>query len=247
MFLRSATAVTSGSSSRILVVLRWPWGLLRVSWRYLWRTTPVHRSEQPGGPEDLPPMLPADVLDDEVQTPADGVGPLLRRRYTVRAAGARATPEEILRMLRAEPNWGTPGDMAVFVKMCGEPGRMLAGDEYVVRMPGPWNGPVRVVDSSPTSFRLVTLRGHLEAGQIEFRAAAETDGVCFEIESWARPGDRLSNLLYNRLPLAKEIQLNLWLETCLQVVARSGGRLRGGVQVHTRRVDDPVPDRRGVS
>ena len=33
----------------------------------------------------------------------------------------------------------------------------------MVRMPGPWDGPVRVVDRSPTWFRFATLRGHLEA------------------------------------------------------------------------------------
>ena len=51
---------------------------------------------------------------------------------------------------------------------------MEVGDEYVVRMPGPWDGPVRVVEVTPTSFRLATLDGHLEAGQIEFRARRGT-------------------------------------------------------------------------
>ena len=50
----------------------------------------------------------------------------------------------------------------------------------------------------------------------------------FEIESWARSGDRVSHLLYNKLLLAKEIQLNLWTETCLGVARNSGGRLQGG-------------------
>ena len=64
----------------------------------------------------------------------------------------------------------------------------------------------------------------------------------FEIESWARPGDRVSHLLYNKLLLAKEIQLNLWTETCLGVVRNSGGRLVKEVRVHTWRVDDPARD-----
>ena len=50
----------------------------------------------------------------------------------------------------------------------------------------------------------------------------------------------MSHLLYNKLLLAKEIQLNLWAETCLGVARNSGGTLRGGVRVHTRRVDDPL-------
>ena len=115
--------------------------------------------------------------------------------------------------------------MAVFLKTRGRPGALRLGDEFVVRMPGPWDGPVRVVAATPTSIRFATLRGHLEAGQIEFRARDldERGGVEIEIESWARPGDRLSHVLYNRLRLAKEIQLNLWLETCLRLAVSAAG------------------------
>ena len=59
---------------------------------------------------------------------------------------------------------------------------MAVGDEYVVRMPGPWDGPVRVIASDELSFRLATLEGHLEAGQIEFRALA-AEPMVFEIDA----------------------------------------------------------------
>jgi Domain of unknown function (DUF1990) len=237
--LRAPHPTPGSGVARTRVVLRWPLGLLRVIWRYLWRTTPIHRSEEPGDRSDLPAPLPPEIDDDGLQTPADGFGPLLHRYYAVDAVGATQSPHDIVGSLCSEPNWGTPGDVAVFVKMRGERGEMALGDEYVVRMPGPWDGPVRVIARTPTSFRFATMRGHLEAGQIEFRAATVDDVLRFEIESWARSGDRFSHLLYNGLLLAKEIQLNLWMETCLQVAARSGGRLRGGVQVRTRRLDDP--------
>jgi len=228
------------------IVLRWPIGLVLISWRYLWRITPVYRRDDDGGPDDLPPPLPDGVDRENVQGLDDGYGPLLHRRYAVRLTGSRMTPEQAVARLAADPNTAAPEDAAVFVKSREEGGHsssggMEVGDEYVVRMPGPWDGPVRVVHRTPTSFRFATLAGHLEAGQIEFRARCE-DGepepeFVFEIESWARPGDRVSHLLYNKLLLAKEIQLNLWTETCLGVVRNSGGRLQGGVRVHTRRVD----------
>jgi len=236
--LRSAVPTPGSRGARAFVVLRWPLGLVRVGWRYLWRITPVHRTEEPGGPEDLPEAVPAELCDDQIQTVEDGVGALLHRRYSVLAADATVAPSDIVAGLMNEPNWGTPGDMAVFVKTLGAPGEMAVGDEYVVRMPGPWNGPVRVIARTATSYRLATLRGHLEAGQIEFRATTVGSDLCFEIEAWARPGDWFSHLLYNRVRLAKEVQLNLWTETCLRVVARSGGRRRGGVNVHTRRLAD---------
>jgi Domain of unknown function (DUF1990) len=227
-------------------VLRWPIGLLLISWRYLWRVTPVYRREEEGGADDLPPPLPDGVDTEGVQGLADGVGPLLHRRYAVRVVEPRKAPEQLVAQLAARPNSAAPQDAAVFVKSRGDRDEMAVGDEYVVRMPGPWDGPVRVVHRTPTSFRFATLRGHLEAGEIEFRARCD-DGdsggeLVFEIESWARPGDRASHLFYNKLLLAREIQLNLWTETCLGVARNSGGRLRGGVQVHTRRVDDPLAD-----
>ena len=89
--------------------------------------------------------------------------------------------------LLREPSRAAPIEVAVFRKTRGGEGPLRVGDEFVVRMPGPWDGPVVVADRTPTSFRFATLRGHLEAGQIEFRTSADGDGaVRFEIESWAR-------------------------------------------------------------
>ena len=229
-------------------MLHWPLGLMLITWRYLWRVTPVYRRDEQGGPDDLPPPLPDAADRDGVQWYTDGYGPLLHRRYAVRVIDPRRGPEQVVAQLAADPNSAAPQDAAVFVRTAevdpGSSAAMEVGDEYVVRMPGPWDGPIRVVHRTPTSFRFVTLRGHLEAGEIEFRARCERgdtgDDLVFEIESWARPGDRVSHLLYNTLLLAKEIQLNLWTETCLGVARNSGGRLRGGVRVHTRRVEDPA-------
>ena len=113
---------------------------------------------------------------------------------------------------------------------------MAVGDEYVVRMPGPWDGPVRVVERTPASFRFATLDGHLEAGQIDF--SAQRDGLLeFRIESWAQAGDRLSNLLYDQLRMSKEIQLHMWTSVIERVAELAGGRLTGGIEIRTRRVD----------
>jgi hypothetical protein len=114
---------------------------------------------------------------------------------------------------------------------------MAVGDEFVVRMPGPWDGPVRCVESTPRSLRFATLDGHLEAGQIEWAAAWSDDGLLqFRIESWARAGDRLAALLHDRLPMAKEVQLHMWTSVHERVAKLAGGRLTGGVDIETRRV-----------
>ena len=106
----------------------------------------------------------------------------------------------------------------------------------------PSHGPVRVVDRSPTSFRLATMQGHLEAGQIEFRARDEDGVLAFEIESWTTSGDRLSRLLYTRLRLMKEMQLHMWTHYCERVGRITGGRLVDGVHITTKRLDRPLPE-----
>ena len=140
--------------------------------------------------------------------------------------------------LIADPNRAAPSEFARFMKTLGSEGEMEPGDEYSVRMPGPWNGPVRVLAVSPTSFRLATLEGHLEAGQIEF-AVHENDGLVFSIESWARSGDRLSKLLYQNLRMAKEVQLHMWTSFLERAVHRSGGRIPAGIDIDTWVVDEP--------
>jgi hypothetical protein len=89
------------------------------------------------------------------------------------------------------------------------------------------------------------LAGHLEAGEIEFRASPADGALRFEIGSWARAGDRLADLLYNKLRLAKEIQLNMWSHFCVRTAGLAGGRPRGGVTIRTRCVAWPSPANHG--
>jgi hypothetical protein len=73
-------------------------------------------------------------------------------------------------------------------------------------------------------------------------SAEEEDGrLRFRIESWARSGDRLSDLLYDRLRMSKEIQFHMWTSFLERVVDLSGGRRDGGLRIHTRRVAE-IPD-----
>jgi hypothetical protein len=205
----------------------------------MWRSTVLHRREliESSDAAHLPPDYPNDLDDTEVIGVPDGHGPLFHRRYSTRIRGSRVGPDALFGRLVANLNTAAPTKFARFQRVLGEDETMRCGDEFVVRMPGPWDGPVRVIDLGSRSFRLATLAGHLEAGQIEFRVGQD-DLLTFEIESWARSATRLSNLLYHHVRMAKEVQLHMWISFLEGVVAMSGGRITGGITIDTRRVEN---------
>jgi hypothetical protein len=209
------------------------------AWAYLWRTTVLHRRELPGSlAEDGPPPWPPGTDLTDVQEPSDGSGPLLHRTYRSRIRDSRMDAAALMARLKADPNVVAPGTLAHFIKEEGDEGDMRPGDVFLIRMPGPWDGPVRCVHADATSFRFATLDGHLEAGQIEWGAADEGPGVItFRIESWAAPGDAVSHLLHHRLRMAKEVQLHMWTSVHERVARRCGGRLTGGIDIETRVVE----------
>ncbi len=233
---------------RLRTAARWPVGVALTSWRYLWRLTPVDRwewsdSEPEAGGEPEIPAVP------DLQPPAEGAGPMVHRLYRIRIADAKRTPEELMAAIGQDLDAVAPSEFASFQKVGGEKGALRVGDEYVVRMPGPWDGPVRVVAADPDGFRLATLQGHLEAGQIEWRARIRDGLLEFTLESWARSGDRLSDVLYSHLRIAKEVQLHMWISVLERVERLSGGRRVGPLAVVTRRsvADDPGDEETGLT
>ena len=218
----------------------WPVGIGLTSWDYMWRTTPMRRKEVPSSlPSALPELLsyPSDLEQDEVQSCEDGAGPLFHRSYRTRIRDSDLSAEGLMERIQADPNRTSPTKFARFHRTHGSRGSLRVGDEFVVRMPGPWDGPVRVIDVRRRSFRLATLAGHLEAGQIEFRTRNDQGFLVFEIESWARSSSPLVNLLYHRLRMAKEVQAHMWISFLERAVELSGGRMTGGVEIETERIE----------
>jgi hypothetical protein len=217
-----------------LASLMWRWGVGMglVTWRYVWATTPLHRTQTSEDVPRRPPSLPTGVSTDGLQGWETGSGPLVHRLFRVRIADAECDAEGLIRALSTDFERLVPREVVRVHQddSGGEP--MSPGDDLVVDMPGPWNGPVRVLLSEPDRLRLATLTGHLEAGQIEFRAA-DGDPLVFEIEVWARAADWKVRALYMRLRLAKEIQLNMWVRVCLAAAREAGGRLLDGVEIRT--------------
>lgn len=222
------------------ILARWTLGVGLISWRYLWATTPLHRSIETGDATHLPPPLPDQWVDERNQLLAGGVGPLFNRLFSVEIRNPKLTAEELIAKVTNDLNQAVPAEATAVERLSGVPGELAVGDEIVVRIPGPWDGPVRVVHRSATSFRFATLTGHLESGQIEFRARPGNSGLRFEIEAWARPSNRIIHLLYSHLRLAKEIQLNMWVRFCLTAAELAGGQAQCGVTIRTWVVDQPL-------
>ena len=223
---------------------RWVVGMVLVSWRYLWQVTPLHRSERQVSTSALPPELPDDLDDDRLQPLGSGTGPVFHRTFEVRIVDARADAGALMAVVLEDPGRLMPREV-VRVRRDGPTTPLRRNDEFVVDMPGPWNGPVRVVHAEPQRLHLVTLRGHLEAGQIEFRASQDGRQLRFEIEAWAQPANKRVELLYGRLRLAKEVQLNMWLRSCLGAARIAEGRVDDGVRIET--LVGPLPGGRLAS
>jgi hypothetical protein len=219
----------------------WAAGVPFALWRYAAGEVEVDRRMEPhawpipGFPEDRRDG-PGDAA--AFQRPSDGSGAAYRRRYRVVIADPVLTPEELMAVIGNDPDVACPVEFAQFEKLRGQPGELREEDEFRVRLPGPWNGPVRVVELDDRSFRLATLRGHMEAGEIVFRAGDQDGKMVFEIESWARSGDPVFALLYDRIPINRGIQQHMWVQFLERVAQISGGRIEPPVEVHALRSDD---------
>ncbi|HEY2192781.1 MAG TPA: DUF1990 family protein [Actinomycetospora sp.] len=229
---------TRSGRAPVRLALRWLVGMGVMAYSYLREPVPIHRVEECGDPDDLAPPVSDALLDDRSQPSESGHGPLFRRRFRVVVDQPDASAAELVARVAGDLTVLLPAEVAAVSPRTESRALPGPGDEFLVRMPGPWDGPVRVVHRDEGRMRLATLRGHLEAGQIEFRATDAEDGsLVFEIETWARPATATVRLLYTDLRLAKEMQLYTWVRSCEAAADLAGGRVRDGVDVLTRRVE----------
>ena len=194
------------------------------------------RFDEDAGPlPDFDRALPGDP--STVQRVRDGLGALYHRHFWIDFTDAAMGPDELISALAADLNAAAPGAVSSFDTDDDERSRTLqVGTEFVVRLPGPWDGPVRVIDRTPASFRFVTLDGHMEAGEIEFRAGTTDRGhVRFEIETWARSGDERFRVLNDALPLAQEAQAFMWAHFCSRMPKLAQGVVMSNVAINTER------------
>lgn len=183
----------------------------------------------------------------EQQELKDGVGPVFHRVYRIALPVSELAARRAMKKLQADINSFSPQWLARFEKNQGAEGELRTGDCFQIYLSAPWNGPVRVHAVAPASFCLVTLEGHLEAGEIHFRLEKEQGQLYFTIESLARSKDKLVDLVYDKIPVARLAQTQMWEKFCQAFAEEAQRQDRGQkndeadappVEVFTEKMDE---------
>ncbi len=176
---------------------------------------------------DAPPSAITHSIEtaSDTQLAPTGSGPLFHRRYAALITGSVMSASALLRTLQRNLSDLAPSGLAHFEKSRGSDGLARVGDEYEITMLGPWNGRVRVIESTPRHFTLVTLDGHPEAGHITFSVSETsefTDTLQVVIESWARARDSVVAVAYGTLGVGKQMQTEVWITFLQRLGALAG-------------------------
>ena len=181
-----------------------------------------------------------DVHDAALRSVHGGTGCIFHRRYEIALTGVAVQNDRVLRLMQRHLTDLAPSMLAHFEKTAGSDALLRVGDEYQITMLGPWNGLVRVVESTFDYFTLATLDGHPEVGHITFsvaHAADVVDAVIVRIESWARARDALVAAAYGTLGIGKQMQTEAWITFLQRLSARAG--VKETPEVHI--TDEEIP------
>lgn len=194
----------------------------------------LRRAGQQTGRMTGPDQKPEEQKD--TQTASTGADNLLERRYWIEFQRPRLGGRELMDDIKLNIEEYAPGLLANFEKTVGDPRTLQVGDQFGIRILGPWNGDVRVTDVNDLSFSFETLEGHPEAGTICFSLTPHedfADAWHFEIRSLAASRDGLVAFTYDTLGVGKKMQEQTWVTFCQRVLEKSGGEALGDIQVRT--------------
>jgi len=212
-------------------------GVLAVVWRRFVAPRTTERITAAASPDASSLAAPA-AVDGDQQTIESGSGSVFHRRYEVELTGVSTDSAALLRLMQRHIGELSPSLLAHFEKSTGRDDLLRVDDEYEITMLGPWNGKVRVSESTPESFTFVTLEGHPEAGHITFSVSrSPSDACCVCIESWARSRDGVVATAYATLGIGKQVQTEAWVTFLQRLSALAGGS--GTPQV--RITDEVIP------
>lgn len=193
--------------------------------------------------------LPAEAINLNVQgkqlsSPLRGFGQMWQKTYTVRLSGADVSPEELIKVWKAEfPNFWPSGNR-FYASGTG----VKPGDVAVLNLAGPGGvtGPggtplistgIMVIYADETSFSFMTPEGHIFAGMITFSAQEDNGTTVAQIQALIRANDPIYEMGC-RVGVVHKTEDEFWHATLRSLAARFG--VNGSPQQHNVLVDPRV-------
>lgn len=187
-------------------------------------------------------MMDQRTESSDLQTAADGVGPLLQRDYWAVVRGCPHSPQEVVDRVRNQFTEFPPEELVVFRRLQDDESRPLdVGDELevTIRMLDPVE--VRVTHINENSITLATAEGHPEAGRITFGAYRnEQDDVIFHIRSRTRPASSTDYAGF--LVTGDPMQTNTWTEYIDYLAHKMGEGVVGTIYVEEEEMPEEKDD-----
>ena len=230
-----AHAVRSRLGRRAVRRLGWLAGAPLAIFRFLRRTMPVVEID----PDELPPPLPEQEPDPAHREDELAVSAPLHRLYRTTIRHPELTAEQLMAVIAADPNVTAPTEVLRFEKTGAADDDLRVGDELLIRMAGPWNGPVEVTRRWESGLALAAVRGHPQLGQMEIRAHDEADGIGVEIQTRERAAGWSFELL-QRIGLIRRMQSYTWVSMLENAAQLAGGRPPERVTVRSWRNGAPA-------
>jgi hypothetical protein len=202
----------------------WAVGVPLATFRFLARRVPIERVPAPA------------------EWAADG---LVHRRLWAECEGPQLPATRLLDIIAADPNVVMPTEVLQFHKASGDPGRLAVGDRYLIRMAGPWDGPVSIATRDKNRVRLESCPGNPQQGHIDFVVEDDGERLRIEIASRYQSASRAFRVLTRSLPLVERMEVHAGGHI-LEMAAQLAGarpperiRLQATPRRRTRRAHDP--------
>ncbi len=178
-------------------------------------------------PTPLDEGLRSLLHDLPLQTPFEGIGPVLHKTYRVPVRHAKRSPDELIALFRERCVEVMPIDFHA------EPGaarRLDEGNTLAVRVPLRGNVLMRVVEVEPRRVTIATVEGHAISGAVRFSAEHDDGGVAFVIDVHARASNWLDRAAMGTF--GRFLEDLDWKRTARRAAALADGRVRRRVERH---------------
>ena len=170
------------------------------------------------------------------QLPREGVGPMHSTSARAHIVGSNLSAQDLFETLRSEFASFFPSTTVTAEPEPRESGRIEEGASMTLGLPLRGNVQVRVQEVGSRSLTLGTLVGHPLAGAVKFEVDETIDGVDVKVTTWDRASTPTDAVALNTV--GRTAQQFTWQTFIENLVTRSGGTTKDGVQVDQRTLSE---------